>query len=184
MQGYVDAPDRNAATLIAPLHCDRWRRRAAWVHLRRASGSRGRARRHSAHVPLADFDIPILSQLPVTLLSLGDPLEPGPVEAVRLDASLGCGPLGRGALEHAPRTLTTPPHDGPSLPFAMTAANRALERRPGARTRHRELLPALATGGTRAARAQRKAKECRVLFGTRLTEVVPMPGSTGPSAPR
>jgi hypothetical protein len=46
--------------------------------------------------------------LPPLELPLGDALEPGPLKAVRLDASLRCGPLGRGPLEDPPRDPNHP----------------------------------------------------------------------------
>jgi hypothetical protein len=46
-----------------------------------------------AQVPPADFKVPILGQLPPTHLPLGDALEAGPLEVVRLDPPLGGGPL-------------------------------------------------------------------------------------------
>jgi hypothetical protein len=45
---------------------------------------------------------PILGQLPPTQLLLGDALEPGALEVVRLNAAFGRGPLREQALEHAP----------------------------------------------------------------------------------
>jgi hypothetical protein len=41
----------------------------------------------------ADLDIPILGQLVATQLPLGDALEPGSLEVVRLDTALRGGPL-------------------------------------------------------------------------------------------
>jgi hypothetical protein len=49
-----------------------------------------------ADVPPADLDVPVLSQLALPAqLPLNGTLEPGPLEIVRLDASLGRGPLGQ-----------------------------------------------------------------------------------------
>jgi len=57
----------------------------------------------SAQVPPADLDIPILGQLAPSQLPLGDALEPGPLEVVRLDAPLRGPPLRQYPLEHAAR---------------------------------------------------------------------------------
>ena len=46
-----------------------------------------------AQVPPADLDIPIFGQLAAAQLPLGDALEPGPLEIVRLEAALGSRPL-------------------------------------------------------------------------------------------
>ena len=43
----------------------------------------------------ADLDIPIVGQLPSAQLSLGNTLEPGPLEVVSLDARSGVGRSGR-----------------------------------------------------------------------------------------
>jgi len=47
-----------------------------------------------AQVPPADLGIPVVGQTPAAQLPLGDTLEPGSLEVVRLDAPLGGGPLG------------------------------------------------------------------------------------------
>jgi hypothetical protein len=51
----------------------------------------------------ANLHIPILGQLAATQLPLGDALEAGSLEVVRLNAALGGGPLGQEALEDATR---------------------------------------------------------------------------------
>jgi hypothetical protein len=90
------------------------RQRALQVSLRRAECPQGVDLRRSpavgkisiwslAQIPAGDLDIPIFAQLTPTQLPLGDALEPGPLEIVRLHTPLGCGPLGQEPLEHAPR---------------------------------------------------------------------------------
>jgi len=56
-----------------------------------------------AQVPPADLDIPVLGQLAPAKLPLGDALEPGPPEVVRLDVPLAGGPLGQEPLEDPSR---------------------------------------------------------------------------------
>ena len=83
--------------------------------------------RHLAQIPPADLHIPVLGQpaprsFRSALLS----------NRVRWRQSASTqrsgGPLGRGAVGvRAAVPLTTPPHDGPSLPFALTAT----QPRPG-----------------------------------------------------
>jgi len=47
----------------------------------------------STQIPPADFYIPVLCQLPSAQLLLGDALEAGPLEVVRLDVPLGSDSL-------------------------------------------------------------------------------------------
>jgi hypothetical protein len=58
---------------------------------------------HLTQAPPADLHIPILGQLAPGQLPVGNPLEPGSLEIVSLDAPLGVGGSGGRALEHAPR---------------------------------------------------------------------------------
>ena len=51
-----------------------------------------------AQITTADFDVAIVGQLPATDLPLGDEFEPGPMQMVGFEATLG-----RRGLEHAPR---------------------------------------------------------------------------------
>ena len=46
-----------------------------------------------AQIPRTDLDIPILGQLALAQLPLGDALKPGSLEVVRLNAPLRCGPF-------------------------------------------------------------------------------------------
>ena len=46
-----------------------------------------------AQVPPADLHVPVVGQLALAQLPLGDALEPRPPKVVRLDAALGGGPL-------------------------------------------------------------------------------------------
>ena len=54
-------------------------------------------------IPPTDLDVPILGQLALWQLPLGDALEPRPLKVVRLDSALGGRPLRQEVLEQAAR---------------------------------------------------------------------------------
>jgi putative ABC transport system substrate-binding protein len=77
--------------------------------------------------PPADLDVRILGQLPAAEFTLGDALEPRPLEIVGFDAPLGGGSLRKQQLNHAPRPRTTPRHS-PISTLTSTACRSAFHR--------------------------------------------------------
>ena len=67
-------------------------------------------------VPPADFDIPILGQLASAQLALGDALEPGPLEVIRLHAPLRGGRSGSRRWDTRRGTRTMPWYSPISTP--------------------------------------------------------------------